>query len=45
MERQSGEGTARIIDTFKKAAAIADVKGWQPKGRFVGRECIAGKIC
>ena len=41
-----GEGTARIIDTFKKAANIAADHGEQllQKVKFAGRECIAGKM-
>jgi hypothetical protein len=42
-----GEGTARIIDTFKrlrKSLRIM-VKGLLPKVKFVGLECIVGKIC
>ena len=47
MESQSGEGTARIIDTFKKAAAIASDHGERlaVEGEICfGRVCIAGRM-
>ena len=41
-----GEGTARIIDTFKKQPLLHQItaKDWQWKVKFAGPVCIAGKM-
>ena len=42
-----GEGTARIVDTFKKAAEIAAIMAsdWPRKVKSAGRACTVGRIC
>ena len=42
-----GEGTARIVDTFKKAAKLRPImaSAWPRRVKSAGRACTVGRIC
>ena len=46
-EQSRRRNSTNRIDTLRRPLLLRQimVKGWQPKGKFVGQECIAGKIC